>query len=105
MDGHSVQRVFVRGLLLFALVLLSCSSEDEDDKRRTCERYRDRIVELRLADAPNAKVAAEHRDLLKESLGDEFISSCESSMTIDELHCAMAADDSSAALACSTAAQ
>lgn len=103
MTGHRVPKV-CRGLFLFTLVLFACSS-DEEDKRKACERYRDHLVELRLADAPNAKVAAQHRDLIKQALGDDFISSCESGLTADQIRCGLVAVDSSAVLSCGAASE
>jgi hypothetical protein len=117
-----------RGVVALVVVLVGCSSRAEDPHAK-CERLRDHLVELRLGNAPNAaetppapqndlgsagrfsaverssrplsadEIAA-HRRALAASLGDSFVSSCETSLTPKQVDCALEAKDPAAAAAC-----
>jgi hypothetical protein len=92
----------------------------------TCERLLDHVVDLRLEGArvstqrpprspgiaaegaapiPSPRPLtsaelAEHRHALSRALGDSFVSSCETKLSRNQIDCALAATDSSAATRC-----
>jgi len=64
-----------------------------------CERARERLIDLRLADASEVDREA-HRDAMKRALGDSFVSGCTSSMTTAQVRCVLSAADSVSAATC-----
>jgi hypothetical protein len=87
-----------------AIVFVACtSSSDVEVNRKSCERYLDHVVDLRLRDA-NKSVAEirQHRAAMKSALGEHFVASCEQ-LTSEQLTCALRATDSASAAACTHA--
>ncbi|MGE3601565.1 MAG: hypothetical protein AB7N70_39175 [Dehalococcoidia bacterium] len=84
---------------VFCVLLASCTSNDGDSRKRECERLRDHLVDLRVAQA-NVDGAA-HREAMTKALGESFASSCEA-LSQRERDCAFKATDAAAAAACST---
>ncbi len=94
-------------LACLVVLVAACGGGDEDDERRTlplCERVRDRVVELRLADATNVDHDA-HRTAMRAALGPEFIKRCEAEMSDVQIRCVLDAPDHSAVSGCSVAAR
>lgn len=89
-------------LLLGWLLIAACSHDEVVDKTK-CMQMRDHLVELRLASATGSDDMdlAQHRTAMKQALGNSFLSECEHTMTIEQLHCAMKATDLSASIDCS----
>jgi hypothetical protein len=88
-------------VLLFGLLLgVGCSREDS---RGRCERLRDHLADLRLAQSAGVDEAA-HREAMKAALGDDFLSRCASKLGSREIDCALKATDAAAAAACSAVA-
>jgi hypothetical protein len=71
----------------------SCSSDDdaETTRRSRCLRLRDHVIELRLVTQTNAR--EKHRAAMRDALGEEFVSHCESEITSDRLNCMLSAKD------------
>jgi len=90
-------------VLVIAMLGIGCASNDDEVDREKCTKLRDRMIALRLAGletSPDVNVAA-HRDALAQSMGDEFIASCQRSLTASQIRCAMAADNLASAQECS----
>lgn len=86
-------------IILLLVCLASCGNEDADESRvGRCERLRDHLVDVRLADATGVDKEA-HRAAMKQALGDRFIARC---ADLDDAHldCAFAASDNAALAAC-----
>ena len=87
-----------------AVVLAGCSADDEVPMAENpCERLREHMIDLRLAGTPPADLAS-HRDVMRRALGDEFLASCAGSLSPAQIRCALDAQDSATAAACSTSA-
>lgn len=102
-DPHDRLRAAWRvGFVAFALVvtMAACAGSGES-KSAPCERARDHLVELQLANTSGIDRAA-HRDAMKRALGDHFVSQCTSSMGSAEVRCVLAARDSASAAKCAT---
>jgi hypothetical protein len=90
-------------VVMIALLGVGCSSNDDEVDREKCTRLRDQMVALRLRGleaTPGMDVAA-HRAALEQSMGDDFITSCQRTLTASQLRCAMAADNLANAQECS----
>lgn len=90
--------------------LVGCGGSDDDEAvttARRCERLRDHVVELRLADInPETGVDREaHRKAMTQALGDDFIAGCKTKLSEPQLDCALAAADPASAAACTTASR
>ncbi|MGE0866915.1 MAG: hypothetical protein AB7P03_00015 [Kofleriaceae bacterium] len=92
----------VAGLVIFCVLLAGCTSNDGDSRKRECERLRDHLVDLRVAQA-NVDEAA-HREAMIKALGESFASSCEA-LSQRERDCAFKATDAAAAAACSASSR
>lgn len=93
--------------VLFGVILawaVGCSKTNKVDHQQ-CEALRDHLVEVRLASAGSADGIdlAQHRRAMKVALGESFITGCERTMSVDELHCAMRATHLSDTRACTHA--
>jgi hypothetical protein len=91
------------GRLMFTValsMLASCAAEEPTPQRR-CEQVRDRLIELRLANATGVDIQA-HREAMKNALGDAVVASCTSNLTVSQQQCVLKARDSAAATVCST---
>jgi len=88
----------------FVLVVIfasGCSRSEEVDETQRCEQVRDRIVDLRLANATNVDIKA-HRVAMRDALGTDFVTSCKSGMTPSQQQCVLEARDLVTATACSS---
>ena len=91
-------------LVLLALVA-SCGGEDEPEsspRETPCERMRDHLIDLRLADAQHVDHAA-HRDAMKQAMGGAFLASC-AKLERSQIDCVLDAPDTTSATACATRA-
>jgi hypothetical protein len=84
--------------LVFVLLATSCARQDAADAA-SCEKMRDHVIDLRLADASHVDREA-HRRALTHALGENFVSTCKSAMTGAQVRCVLGAADSKAADAC-----
>jgi hypothetical protein len=87
----------------FALVLLlsigsACGAEEPTVEQR-CEQVRDRLIELRLANATGVDVKA-HREAMRTTLGRDFVESCATKLSMAQQRCVLEARDSETAVAC-----
>ena len=82
--------------LLF--VFLGCADENEGVPKQ-CERVRDRLIDLQLADAMHVNRDA-HRAVLRNALGPQFVSRCAESLTAKQRRCVIDARDLTSAQAC-----
>ena len=98
----------MRLLMVMASVgLMNCgggpSDEGESDESggltKQCERVRDHLVDLRLADATGVDRAA-HKEAMQRALGAAFIDHCSNAMTTAQIDCVLDGADSSTAAAC-----
>lgn len=97
--------LLMRFIAMALFILAACGGSDDDEpigKERACELLRDHLVELRITAGDGFDVAA-HRDAMKQALGPEFVTSCTSSMTDDQVMCGLRAVETGAAIACATA--
>jgi hypothetical protein len=92
-------------ILLVSIVVVfgACASRDEDGRASTsrCEKLRDHLVDLRLADASGVDREA-HRKVMQRALGDDFVTSCTSSLSGAQIKCALDAKTLSDATSCNT---
>ncbi|MFN0246111.1 MAG: hypothetical protein ACKV2T_04335 [Kofleriaceae bacterium] len=94
----------------YVLLIAACATcgTDESDDAPTpstpCERLRDHLVELRMADVRGVDVEP-HREAMKQSMGTSFLATCTKDFTSSQLGCAMASTDLVAAGQCMTAAK
>lgn len=91
-------------IVLLALVA-SCGGDDDAESsthKTPCERLRDHLIDLRLADAKGVDQAA-HRDAMKQSMGTDFLESC-AKLDSSQVDCALDAPDTMSASACATRA-
>lgn len=89
-------------ILLLALVA-SCGGDDDPESSTNetpCERLRDHLIDLRLADAKHVDQAA-HRDAMKQSMGADFLESC-AKLDSSQVNCVLDAPDTTSASACAT---
>ena len=93
--------VFVVGLVPAG----GCASDDDaaSASTRRCTMLRDHLVELRLASAQGVDHVA-HRAAMQQALGDDFVTTCTSSLGEREIRCALDATDTATATSCSHAA-
>jgi hypothetical protein len=89
------------GAILFGVWLLGCASSKDDDDvdKARCGELREHLIDLRLKGMTDADVAA-HRTALQQAMGDDFIASCQRSVTSSQMKCTLGAVDSEAAEAC-----
>ena len=92
------------GLLLLLTAWTACGT-DEDDvaplPETPCERLRDHLVELRMADVTGVDVEP-HKQAMRQAMGPSFLASCARDLTPSQIRCATVAVDSNAASACVT---
>ena len=69
----------------------------------SCERMRDHLIELRLADATEGNRDA-HRVAMKRALGDEFVETCKRSTSASQRRCVFGAADAHAVTKCASSA-
>lgn len=84
--------------LLLTIALASCSSDDAPPVT-SCERLREHLVTLRLADATGVDRKA-HAEAMRSALGSDFVERCKESMSESEVKCVLKATDSTSASAC-----
>jgi hypothetical protein len=78
--NRSFREIDMRRMMLIAIMCIGCGAGDDDHEplreRTTCERLRDHLIELRLADATGVDRDA-HREALRQAIGPNVVSSCE----------------------------
>jgi hypothetical protein len=103
-----------------SLLLMACSgggsADDQGDLNnveKRCLRMRDHLIDVRLQTAavePSGSsldvaransTVAQHRDALIAALGEDFGRRCASNMSIAQIDCVLAAEDSEAVVGCS----
>jgi hypothetical protein len=96
----------VLGIVCIAVACtVAACTHDETVDRRSCEKLRDHLIEVRVSSDGNAGAdTAQHRDAMKTALGDDFLDNCERTMSVEQLHCAMNARDLGATSDCSRTA-
>ncbi len=82
-----------------ALALGACVSGPEPEPKPPCDRLRDHMVDVHLADASMVNKEA-HRNVLQRALGDDFVARCEAQLSLRQVECALKATSSSALAAC-----
>ena len=87
------------GRVLVVLAMLSACAGNEETAAERCNRVRDKVVDLRLANAAQVDREA-HRKTLRAALGEQFIDSCRTSMSTKQQRCVLGAADLEAATAC-----
>jgi hypothetical protein len=89
---------------LLAAILSACTSSvgEEPADSRHCERLRDHLVDLQVADIHIATgIDREaHRRAMAQALGSSFVSSCIAKLTETQVDCALDTHDAAAAAAC-----
>lgn len=92
-----------RGCLLVLLVACgTCGTDEEQDTpvpSTPCERLRDHLIDLRMADVKGVDVEP-HREAMKQSMGTSFLASCAKDLSPSQLGCATASSDLGAAAQC-----
>jgi len=91
-----------KNLVVLALIA-SCGGDDEPQgisRETPCERLREHLIDLRLADAKNVDHAA-HREAMTQALGADFLASCQQ-LGDAEITCALDAPDAATASSCAT---
>jgi hypothetical protein len=89
-------------------MLVACGGgggkEDEGRARaQQCAQLRDHLVELRLASVTNlGNDVAQHRAALTQALGPQFVETCATRTSKEQVACALAAKDAEAAADCSS---
>lgn len=76
----------------------SCSSSQNADESREiqCTELRDHLVDLRLQDGAGPGVDVEaHRVAMKQALGADFITSCKTKLSENQIKCGLEAQQSS----------
>lgn len=87
-------------LALGFVLLTACGDDQAEEKQLTrCEQLREHVIDVRLADAVQVDKDA-HREVLRQSLGTEFLGGCEK-LSKEVVDCGLAAADSSTLAACS----
>jgi hypothetical protein len=85
--------------LLAVTLLTACGSSSDVVDAARCGRLRDHVVDLRLNGLTDVDVAA-HRAVLQRALGDDFVASCQRTLTAAELTCMLEAPTSAQIEAC-----
>jgi hypothetical protein len=93
----------LRFILAIGLAAGGCSNgreiSEQDELLHHCERVRNHIVELRLADTTGID-RERHRELMRGTLGDDFVGSCARTLTMAQVKCVLGSADSESATAC-----
>jgi len=84
---------------VFGFVMIVSAACSHDDEVMPCERMRDHLIDLKLADATGVDRDA-HREVLRRALGESLVTNCKKSMRAAQVLCILNAADSAAANAC-----
>lgn len=92
----------MRWCVIFMFVGCATSDSGGSAEPRQCERLREHLVDLQVADIHVATgIDREaHRRAMTNALGGDFVSSCTSKLTESQIECALGAGDRLAAAAC-----
>jgi hypothetical protein len=85
-------------VIVIAMILAGCAGEQESPACR-CEKMRDHIVDLQLADTSGI-ARTKHRDAMRRALGPEFIENCQRSYSAAQVRCVLNATSKASARAC-----
>lgn len=91
-----------RAGLLLLVASCACTGDERDPERvdaTPCERLRDHLIDLRLANLENVDLEA-HRAALQHALGSDFLAACQKTMAPEEISCAIDATDAASAQRC-----
>ena len=89
---------------VWVIAVAACAGAgDEPSRTEQCERLREHLIDLRVANTGDIDVRA-HRAAMEQALGTEFLTTCERSVSDRELACGLRAIDAQGALACSAVA-
>ena len=94
----------MRVLVALLVMAAACASSDGDEREartKQCERLREHVIDVRLADARGVDLDA-HRAAMRSALGADFLASCSNDMTDTQIECALEASDSGTAAKCGT---
>lgn len=100
--GEQLKGVGMR-CCVFVLMLSACASEgNQPPEASRCMKLRDHLVDLQVADIHVATgIDREaHRRALASALGEDFTSTCTSTLSESQVDCALSANDATAAAAC-----
>jgi len=91
-------------IVVFVLAAACTTPRNDSDLADTelCTELRDHLVELRASEAGGIDVAA-HRIALAQAMGNGFVSSCTTSLTIKQVKCALSGGSLAAATECDAA--
>ena len=91
-------------------LMAACVGANEDPRpsRGECERLRDHVAGLAVAEVPAATLSSaatrgelsKHQRNVSRALGEDFVAGCQAARTRDEIECALEADSARAAAAC-----
>ncbi len=88
------------------IIFIGCASSDGEEaaEPRQCERLREHLVDLQVADIHVATgIDREaHRRAMTSALGQSFVSSCTGKLTESQVQCALGAGDRLTAAACAS---
>lgn len=94
-----------RWVLMAGLLVSGCGGDDSnEDIAPHCERMREHLIELRLADTTAIDRDA-HRAAMQSALGKDFVARCVAGMTSREIDCVLEAASTEFANACSRTAR
>jgi hypothetical protein len=93
----------MRKILLALIVVAACGEDQDTPQAQTpCEQLREHLIDLRLSTASDKVDKDAHREAMRTALGAEFLASC-NKLPEQDISCAMAADDTTSAIACTSA--
>lgn len=93
-------------IAITALLVAACNGDDESDKAgRTeqCERLRDHLIDVRLAGSESLGTIEleKHRAILTTAMGAQFLETCSSTLSDQQIGCLLAAGKSDDLNGCS----
>lgn len=90
---------FVVPTTAIACLLVGCTSQDfEPAEQVSCERVRDRLIELELR--PDDANRTSHADVMRRAMGAQFLTTCMKTLDQPQMQCVVNAGDSKTAQGC-----
>ena len=98
----------VSRVVLFAMLFVVACDESEDAAaigeddvlQRRCSELREHVVDLRVASATVDR--EQHRNALRNALGDKYVNDCVHTYTVGAIECALATRDNDEIAQCLT---